>query len=80
MRTFELEQSDKEIASHAGLALIGAAIHKHRSLSNAIDAALPKRHGIPSSDMVKTYPRNPPQRSVYYALGGLFSVQPVGTG
>ncbi len=55
MRTFKLEQSDKEITSHAGLALIGAAINKHTSLSKAIDTVLPKRHGTPTSDMVKTY-------------------------
>ncbi len=55
MRTFQLEQSDKEITYHAGLAFIGAAIMKHTSLAQAIDAALPKRHSVPSSDMTKTY-------------------------
>lgn len=54
MRTFELEQSDKEITSHAGVALVGAAINNHTSLTKSIDAALPKRHGTPTSDMVKT--------------------------
>jgi hypothetical protein len=55
MRTFHLEQSDKEITSHAGMALIGAAITNHTSLAQAVDAALPKRHGTPSSDLVKIY-------------------------
>lgn len=55
MRTFRLEQSDKEITSHAGVALIGTAITKHTDLTQAIDLALSKRHGTPSSDMVKTY-------------------------
>ena len=55
MRTFQLEQTDKEITSHAGLALVGVAIIKHTSLAQAIDAALPKRHGTPSSDIIKTY-------------------------
>jgi len=55
MRTFKLEQSDKEITSHAGVALIGAAITKSTNLAQAIDQALPKRHGTPTSDMVKTY-------------------------
>nr|VFJ62341.1 MAG: Transposase DDE domain group 1 [Candidatus Kentron sp. DK] len=54
MRTFKLEQSDKEITSHAGMALIGAAINKYTSLTKMIDAALPKRHGTSTSDMVKT--------------------------
>jgi hypothetical protein len=54
MRTFKLEQSNKEITTHAGMALVGAAINKHTSLAEMIDAALPKRHGTPTSDMVKT--------------------------
>ena len=55
MRTFRLEQSDKKITSHVGMALIGAAITKHTSLAQVVDAALPKRHGTPSSDWVKLY-------------------------
>ena len=55
MRTFLLEQSNKEITSHAGISLIGACINKFTSLTRAIDAALPKRHGTPTSDMVKTF-------------------------
>lgn len=55
MRTYRLEQSDREITSHAGVALIGAAIEKYTSLAQAIDQALPKRHGTPTSDMIKTY-------------------------
>lgn len=54
MRTFKLEQSDKTITSHGGMALVGAAINKYTSLAKAIDTALPKRHGTPTSDMVKT--------------------------
>lgn len=37
------------------MALIGAAIDKNTSLTKAIDTALPKRHGTPTSDMIKTY-------------------------
>lgn len=55
MRTFRLEKSDKEITSHAGVALIGLAIVKFTSLTEAIDRALPKRHGTSTSDMIKTY-------------------------
>ncbi len=55
MRTFQLEQSEKVITSQAGVALIGAAITKFTTLTQAIDQALPKRHGTPSSDMIKTY-------------------------
>jgi hypothetical protein len=55
MRTFQLEQVNKEITSHAGHALVGAAITNRTNLAQAIDAALPKRHGTPSSDVVKAY-------------------------
>jgi len=55
MRTYRLEQSDREITSHAGVALIGAAIEKYTTLGQSIDRALPKRHGTPTSDMIKTY-------------------------
>jgi len=55
MRAYRLEQSDREITSHAGVALIGVAIEKYTSLAQAIDQALPKRHGTPTSDMIKTY-------------------------
>ena len=54
MRTFRLEQSNKEITSHAGLALVGAAIQKYTSLTQDVDTALSKRHGTPTSDMIKT--------------------------
>lgn len=54
MRTFKIEKPNKEITSHAGMALIGAAVNKHTSLTKSIDAALPKRHGTPASGMVKT--------------------------
>ena len=55
MRTYRLEQSDREITSHVGVALIGAAIEKYTSLAQVIDQVLPKRHGTPISDMAKTY-------------------------
>jgi hypothetical protein len=55
MRTFRLEKSDKEITSHAGVSLIGMAIAGFTSLTEVIDRALPKRHGTPTSDMVKTF-------------------------
>lgn len=55
MRTFLLEQTDKEITSHAGLALVGIAISKYTALAQAIDTALPKRHGTPTSDIIKAY-------------------------
>lgn len=55
MRTYKIEQSNKEITSHAGVALIGAALENYTSLTHVIDTALPKRHGTPSSDIIKAY-------------------------
>ena len=56
MRRFNLEQSQtNEITSHSGLTLIGAIIEQHTSASKTIDKKLPKRHGVPASDHVKTY-------------------------
>ena len=55
MRKFKLEQTDKEITGHAGVALIGAAIENYTSLTKRIDAALPKRHGVSTSDLLKVY-------------------------
>lgn len=55
MRTFRLEQSDKEITSHTGISLIGLAIAKFTSLTELVDRALPKRHGTSTSDMIKAY-------------------------
>ena len=50
MRTYRLEQSDREIISHAGV-----AIEKYTFQAQAVDQDLPKRHGTPISDMEKTY-------------------------
>ena len=55
MRTYRLEQSAREIISHAGVALIGVVIEKHTFQAQAIEQGLPKRHGTPISDMAKTY-------------------------
>ena len=55
MRRYKLEQSNKEITSHAGMALIGSAIDNFTSMTKTIDLALPKRHGTPTSDIIKAY-------------------------
>lgn len=55
VRTYKSEQSNKEITSHAGMALIGSAIENFTSMTKTIDRALPKRHGTPTSDVIKAY-------------------------
>jgi hypothetical protein len=55
MKRFKIEQSDADIISHSGLALIGQAIKNHTTLSSEVDAQIPLRHGIKHSDVVKSY-------------------------
>ena len=55
MRLFDIEQSDAEIVSHSGLALIGQALHKHTDLERSVDHDIPHRHGISNSDTLLSY-------------------------
>ncbi len=55
MKRFKIEQSDADIISHSGLALIGQAVKRHTSLASEIDAQAPLRHGIKHSDVIKSY-------------------------
>jgi len=56
MKRFIIEQSDTEFyTSHSGLALIGLCLNRYASLSKAIDTAIPLRHGIAHSDVLKSY-------------------------
>lgn len=56
MKRFIIEQSDTEFyTSHSGLALIGLCINRHTTLSQAVRDAIPLRHGIAHSDILKRY-------------------------
>jgi len=55
VRKYKLEQSNKEITSRAGMVLIGSALENFTSITKTIDLALPKRHGTPTSDIIKAY-------------------------
>jgi hypothetical protein len=55
MKRFNLEQSNADIISHSGLALVGQAIKSYTHLSTALDIKMPLRHGIRHSDVVKSY-------------------------
>ena len=55
MRRFVIEQSDADIVSHSGLALIGQALNKHSCLGKAVDNNVSLRHGIPHSDVLYSY-------------------------
>ena len=55
MRGSIIEQSDTDILSHYGLALIGQALKKHNALGKAVDDDVPLRHGISHSDVLHSY-------------------------
>ncbi len=55
MKRFKLEQSNADIISHSGLALVGQAIQKQTRLSQKLDTQVPLRHGIKHSDVMKSY-------------------------
>ena len=55
MRRFIIEQSEADIVSHSGLALIGQALNNHSGLGEAIDKNVQLRHGICHSDVLFSY-------------------------
>jgi hypothetical protein len=55
MKRFKIEQSDADIISHSGLALIGQAIKRHTNLTPEINTRVPLRHGTKHSDVIKNY-------------------------
>jgi hypothetical protein len=55
MKRFKIVQSDADIISHSGLALIGQAVNRHTHLTKQIDSLVPLRHGIKHSDVIKSY-------------------------
>ena len=56
MKHFIIEQSDTEFyTSHSGLALVGLCINRFTTLMTTLRAMIPLRHGIPHSDIIKSY-------------------------
>jgi hypothetical protein len=55
MKRFKIVQSDADIISHSGLALIGQAVNRYTHLTPQIDTLVPLRHGIKHSDVIKSY-------------------------
>ncbi len=55
MKRFIIEQSQSDIISHSGLALIGQAIKRYTTLSNELTTTIPLRHGTSHSDIIKSY-------------------------
>jgi hypothetical protein len=56
MKHFIIEQSDTEFyTSHSGLALVGLCLNRFTTLMGTLRAMIPLRHGIPHSDIIKSY-------------------------
>ncbi len=56
MKRFIVEQSNSEFyTSHSGLALVGLCLNRFTTLMKSLRAAIPLRHGIPHSDVIKSY-------------------------
>ena len=55
MRRFIIEQSDADITSHSGLALVGLALNRHCDLTTNVDRHIPlRRHGISHGDVLRS--------------------------
>lgn len=55
MRRFIIEQSDADITSHSGLALVGMALNRHCGLTANVDRHIPlRRHGISHGDVLRS--------------------------
>ena len=57
MKPFKIGQSEADIISHGGLALIGQAVQRYTTLASELDAQAALRHGITHSDVIKSYLR-----------------------
>lgn len=55
MKRFVIEQTNADIVSPGGLALIGQAVKRLTCLQSALDKGVALRHGIKHSDVIKTY-------------------------
>ena len=55
MRRFIIEQTETDLTSHSGLALVGMAVNRHTDLVQAVTRSIPLRHGIAHADVLKSY-------------------------
>ena len=56
MKRFVLEQSNTEFyTSHSGLSLVGLCLNRFTTLCKSLRTAVPLRHGIAHSDVIKSY-------------------------
>lgn len=55
MRQIQVKQLDYELTATAGLALVGQLLKTLEPVRAEVDAALPVRAGVASSDIVRSY-------------------------
>ena len=55
MRRFIIEQTEAELTSHSGWALVGMAINRYTELVPSVTRGVPLRHGIAHADVLKSY-------------------------
>jgi hypothetical protein len=55
VRRFIIEESDADVVSHSGLALVGLALNRHGGLPKAVDQQVTLRHGISHGDVLRSY-------------------------
>lgn len=55
MQRFIIEQSEADLTSHSGLALVGMALNNYTDLANSVQQAIAQRHGISHADVLKSY-------------------------
>ncbi|MCH9690514.1 MAG: IS1380 family transposase [Gammaproteobacteria bacterium] len=55
MKRFKIDQSNADIISHSGFALIGQAVSRYTNLSGELNTQVPLRHGIKHADVINSY-------------------------
>jgi hypothetical protein len=55
MRRFIIEQTQADLTSHSGLALVGMALNEHTDLTQTLKREIPHRHGIAHADVLRSY-------------------------
>ena len=55
MKRFIIEQTEADLTSHSGLALVGMALNKYTNLSQSLKREISQRHGITHADVVRSY-------------------------
>ncbi len=55
MKRFIIEQTEADLTSHCGLALVGMALSAYTDLSASLKCEIAQRHGIAHADVVRSY-------------------------